>query len=259
MSVALVLSLLGSQTIASTACHLPVPNPALPNLSPDELGWSSGMLPRGWKFGIGPTMFDIVANYTGVGDAILGAAAQWNNVVPARGFGWDGLMAPTSSDCSSGKPSGKPFQLGALNFSTNTNCASLNALKATDQYQDALIIAYADFNTHPGCVYPQCGTKSVTINLARAWTTSQTPLPAVYDLQSALVHEFGHTLGLAHMGLGYLCESTVSADCNGVDPVDVHSMQNEVKAGQICGRTITGNTSNSTGDYSSMKQRYPND
>ena len=256
-----MLALVVAQPMVQAAdyCWLPVPSSALPaNLSPTEPYWTGNKLPIGWKFGIGPALYNIGGTYTGVGDAILAAAAQWNSAVPHRQFGWDGQFAPTTSDCPSGRPSGKPFQIGALNFSTTTDCPSLNALKTSGQFLEDRILAYSDYYTSANCSYPQCGTKSVTINLARSFTTSQTPLPGVVDLQSVLVHEMGHSFGLTHMNTYGECRNE-SFDCEGLDDNVIPSMQNEIRAGQICQRTIKGSASTFYGDYSSIKQLYPNE
>ena len=259
---------LTSQLFAQSApvsCPLAVPNPTIPasyNDSGDPSWTQTNKMPRYKKFRVGPTIYTILANpstYTGVAAAIDNAAQQWNAQMNYRDFGRNTSAGPTGSDC----PSGQPFQLGAFNFgdSQYANCASLNRLKISHgaQYVVDYVIGYADYNTFPECTGTnvsnmQCGTKSVTLNLARAFTTSQTPLPGIYDLQSVLVHEFGHSLGLGHMDHTGTCETFVSTSCSQVGtPSEPTAMQNEVKAGEICRRTLKG----PYGDTSSIRDLYP--
>lgn len=129
--------------------------------------------------------------------AINGGFNAWNVTdVNTRGrlTGWNGSF--TDSDC----PNGRPFQVGMLNFSILSDggsCLTVIANGLFSSSEDSIYIPLA-FVDYDSSVCAGCGTKSLTINLAVAWSTAAAPPDGHRDLQSVMAHEFGHVLGMGH-------------------------------------------------------------
>jgi len=129
--------------------------------------------------------------------AINSAFNAWNtNLVNTRGrlTGWNTVTS--ASDC----PHGRPLQIGMLNFaalSEGGTCLTVlaNGLNTVPADPIYLPLAFVDYDSSK-CV--GCGTKSMVINLAVAWSTNGTPLAGQRDLESVVSHEFGHMLGMGH-------------------------------------------------------------
>lgn len=111
--------------------------------------------------------------------------------------GWNGVV--TASDC----PAGQPSQIGAFDFAT-VPCATVSAYFPGGA---PTVLAFVDY--FPS-VCAQCGTKSISVNLAFAWAVGGAPLAGQYHLRSVLAHKFGHVLGLAHMSGGACVASSPS-------------------------------------------------
>lgn len=175
-------------------------------------------LPPSTTFALGPTMYYALVTYPDVVTALVGARDAWNVTQAAGRIGdWNGHI--TDSDC----PAGQPLQIGAFDFLT-TPC---NTVAAYNAYGAAGFVDYFWW------FCPQCGTKSVSMNLAYYWSTN--PQPGQLDIQSVLTHELGHVLGLHHMRAGE-CTNTAGPNC-AVDPLR-NTMTSNVDYAETCWRDL---------------------
>src|SRR4029077_18240138 len=96
------------------------------------------------------------------------------------------------------------------------------------------------FLSHFGRTCPQCGTKSITFNLH--FVFSLNPQPNQFDVWAILAHEFGHTLGLAHLGPGAVCQNEMFQAPHCSQTPDRNTMWNPVWDGETCERErdVTG-------------------
>lgn len=141
--------------------------------------------------------------------------------------------------------------VGAYSFSSSQNCPTALANGIPNLPR---VIAFVDFYEHPNaaipCNYPNCGTKSISLNLDHAWSLdSNYTAPGMYDVQSTLAHEFGHTLGLAHMEELGACIDGYSQTCT--QNQDKNTMTNYVHKGDSCQRSLSND------DISSAQYLYP--
>ena len=152
----------------------------------------------GAKWASGPNVYAATLANPSVGTDIVAAQDAWD-VTDAvnRLAGWNGVV--TASDC----PAGQPSQVGAFDFAT-VPCATVSAYFPGGA---STVLAFVDY--YPS-VCAQCGTKSISVNLAFAWAVGGAPLAGQYHLRSVLAHEFGHVLGLAHMSGGACVASSPS-------------------------------------------------
>lgn len=174
---------------------------------------------------LGEVMYYFAATYADVGLALVNARDAWDSTFAHDRIGdWDGQTP--GSDC----PYGRPLQVGAFDFN-RTDCTTINAYRNAG-YLPPNALAIVDYYPF---ICAGCGTKSVTLNLAVAWSLS--PGPTDFDVQSVLTHEFGHMLGLAHMN-GFGCNDSLAPDCT------LYSARNTMTAntpgGDTCERTLSG-------------------
>lgn len=185
----------------------------------NSMGWAcaipgASLLPSGTTFGIGPTVSQVVNSNPAYVSAILNARDAWNVTAAANRIGgWSGQV--TNSDCPYG-----PRQIGAVPF---YQCA---------QFSDPVTkfkLAIMDFQT-----------RSITLNLAYSWSIS--PNQYEHDVQSVLVHEFGHVLGLNHQDNGQ-CTDVSTLSCSTSPRAESMSADNH--AGDTCRRVLSTNDINS--------------
>jgi len=179
-----VLSIAMSSTALAQACWLSGATPILP----------------GTQWAAGPNIYFAAVTNPAVGTDLIAGQNAWDATSAVdRLSGWTGAV--TASDC----PAGQPQQIGVFDFST----AQCETLAAYYPGGAANILAFVDY-------FPwfcaQCGTRSISLNLAYVWAVGGDPLPGQYHLRSVLAHEFGHVLGLAHMSEG-ACGVTASPSC----------------------------------------------
>ena len=137
-------------------------------------------------------------------------------------------MAATNSDCPLGQPGP---QIGAYNFYDNNPATWCNTVRAYGYHNPALnSLAFTDYR--PGQC-PGCGTKSISINTAVAWSTN--PGPGQYDIQSVVAHEFGHVLGFSHIK-GEFCDENPGFSCFFAPNRNTMQSNTPAGAGETCGR-----------------------
>ena len=127
-------------------------------------------------------------------------------------------------------PNGQSLQIGVVDFNS-TSCSTVNAYRNAGLLPPSSL-AFVDYY---GFICPGCGTKSLILNLAVAWSVN--PGPMQYDLQSVLTHEFGHMLRLAHMN-GFKCEDNFAPNCALYS--DRNTMTANIPDGDTCERTLSG-------------------
>jgi hypothetical protein len=181
-----------------------------------------GRLESNTPVSLGPNVYSAIQSTPAIINTILNARDAWN-VTSAAGRigGWSGSV--TATDCPLG-----PMQIGALMFDSGS-CSVANSLIDRDG-----TLAFVEYST-----------RSVTVNLNYVW--SLTPGPYDWDLQSILVHEFGHVLGLAHQD-GGICgtpqipnmNSQTCAASPGRESMGTHLFQ-----GETCMRDLSVNDINS--------------
>lgn len=174
---------------------------------------------------LGQVMYFYAVNYPEVAQALVSARDAWDSTHAIDRIGeWNGqFMRP---DC----PNSQSLQVGAFDFN-DTSCSTINAYRNAG-FLPPSALAFVDYY---GFVCPGCGTKSLTLNLAVAWSVN--PGPMQYDLQGVLTHEFGHMLGLAHMN-GFKCEDSFAPNCALYS--DRNTMTANIPDGDTCERTLSG-------------------
>ncbi len=170
---------------------------------------NTSALPFNSTFASGPTMIAIVNSNPTIGTVIYRARDRWDVTDAVNRIGdWDGNV--TASDC----PAGQPRQFGAYEFSDTAAC-SISV--------PANISAY----TITG------GTRSIAINLNRVWSLN--PQAGQFDIESVVVHEFGHMLGMAHQS-GDECTNALSPTC--ATSPNIETMGSLTHTGETCQRSL---------------------
>jgi hypothetical protein len=175
-------------------------------------------------FAVGPTVYAGVVAIPEVGTAIVAARDAWDVTDAVNRVGdWSGVTS--GSDC----PAGQPYQIGAFGFGGST-CATLSAYGIGGN-----VLAFVDYFSS---LCPQCGTKSLTVNLDFPWSLN--PLPGEYDFQSVVAHEYGHVLGLAHMENG-ACTFTTQFGPSCADSPNRETMGRNTYPAEVCMRDLSAN------------------
>jgi VCBS repeat protein len=195
------------------------------------------LLPPNTGISLSRRIYDNALQYPVFGPAIVAARDAWNATNAAgRLGGWTGVIPDVNSpECPAGQT---PFRISALNFQTEP-CTTVDAHTHFDPNIPAAI-AFVDYYTSTtlGVSCPQCGTKSMLLNLM--YTFSLEPLPGQnpkqFDIQSIMAHEFGHMLGLGHMDEGLCGLRPFPPSCSG-DP-DRNTMS-KIYDGETCERDLS--------------------
>ena len=152
------------------------------------------------------------------------------------------------------------------NFFTNSgglSCPTVSSNGLTDLSRTGNNIPLA-FSDYDYTVCSGCGTKSITINLAVAWSTDGATLIGHRDLQSVMAHEFGHVLGMGHNDSSFngACGDAPSPTCfanigrstmdNFIYPRTIADPGNQIpNKYETCGRDL------GTYDIAHANQLYP--
>lgn len=210
--------------------------------------WIAQPIQPNTLFDLGPTMYAAAIAHPEIQTAVVNARDAWDQTNAINRIGnWSGVT--TLSDCVAWRGSTvTSLQVGLLAFAGST-CPTVIANMPANPPPGTIILAFVDYYARSGCLFPSCATKSLSLNMDVAWTS--TPgLDGLMDLQSVVTHEFGHVLGFAHMENG-----NCSPDPNTFSPTCATSpnretMQRYIYNGEDCSRTIQAN------DISSANSLY---